>query len=134
MGVAKRNWFGAGAGAYACFRPEYSDALGTVLSAAAHDQTLALDVSCGTGQFTRRLATDLDAMIGCDPSAHQISHATPHSRVSHVVAQAERLPAEDGSVGLGTAAHVANWFDLSRATMKRGESSRGGAIALSATA
>jgi SAM-dependent methyltransferase len=75
---------------------------------------LALDVGCGNGQFTRRLAEAFDSVIGLDPSAEQIAHAAPHPRVTYGVAPAERLGAGIGGVDLITAAQAAHWFDLPR--------------------
>lgn len=109
-----RNWFDTGGKAYARYRPDYPDALARFLADAAPDTRLALDVGCGSGQFTRQLGDHFDAVIGSDPSADQIAHALPHPNVRYSVGPAERLDADQDSAGLITAAQAAHWFDLPR--------------------
>lgn len=108
------NWFNAGGDAYARHRPDYPAELASFLAGLAPDRLLALDVGCGTGQFTRQLGDQLNAVVGFDASADQIAHATPHARVRYEVASAERLGAGDCTASLITAAQAAHWFDLPR--------------------
>lgn len=108
------NWFDAGGDAYARYRPDYPAELADFLAGVAPDRLVALDVGCGTGQFTRALGDRFDAVTGCDPSAEQIAHAVPHERVRYAVAPAERLEVADRAVSLVTAAQAAHWFDLPR--------------------
>ena len=98
--------------AYARYRPDYPDTLVGFLAEAAPDTRLALDVGCGSGQFTRQLGNYFDAVVGSDPSTEQIAHADPHPRVRYELGRAERLYAKDGSTSLITAAQAAHWFDL----------------------
>ena len=109
-----QNWFDQGGDAYARYRPDYPDTLAEFLADAAPDTSLALDVGCGNGQFTRQLGNFFSAVIGSDPSADQISHAAPHPHVSYEVGPAEKLSASDGSASSITAAQAAHWFDLPR--------------------
>lgn len=107
-----RNWFDQGGSAYARFRPEYPPELAAFLASAAPDTRLAVDVGCGNGQLTQLLAPHFDAIVGLDPSADQIAHATPNACITYRCAPAERLPLADGSASLITAAQAAHWFDL----------------------
>lgn len=109
---ASRNPFDQGGQAYARFRPEYPAELAAFLASAAPDRRRALDVGCGNGQLTKLLAPRFEEVIGVDPSADQIANAVPDARIVYRCAPAERLPVEDGSVGLVTAAQAAHWFDL----------------------
>lgn len=107
-----RNWFDRGGRAYARFRPEYPAPLARFLAEAAPSRELAIDVGCGNGQFTSRLAEDFDEVIGCDPSAEQIANARSRDGVRYLQAAAERIPLADHCASLVTAAQAAHWFDL----------------------
>jgi len=110
----RTNWFDRDGQAYARYRPDYPPALARFLTDIAPDCRLALDVGCGNGQFTCLLADRFEAVLGIDPSADQIAHATAHERVRYVVAPAENLPVADRSASLIAAAQAAHWFDLPR--------------------
>ncbi|MGE8497934.1 MAG: class I SAM-dependent methyltransferase [Pseudomonas sp.] len=114
MNDPAKNWFDQGGQAYARFRPEYPPALAAYLASIAPDAELAVDAGCGNGQFTTLLATHFDSVLGFDPSADQIAHATPHAKVRYDCAPAEALPLAERSVSLITAAQAAHWFDLPR--------------------
>jgi SAM-dependent methyltransferase len=107
-----RNWFGQGGQAYARFRPEYPPELPAFLAAIAPDVGLAVDVGCGNGQLTHLLAKHFTEVVGIDPSADQIAHASPKKGVRYQCAPAENLPLADSSASLITAAQAAHWFDL----------------------
>src|SRR5690606_16240817 len=113
-GAGARNWFGAGGGAYARFRPRYPRKLVDELVRLAPGTGLAVDVGCGSGQLTELLAGSFDHVIGVDPSADQIANTRPHRRIRYLTAPAEDLPVDDGSADLITAAQAAHWFDLSK--------------------
>ena len=108
------NWFDAGGNAYASYRPDYPDELAHQLAALAPARRRAVDVGCGTGQFTRQLAGAFEAVVGLDPSHDQIAHAEPADRVRFAVAPAESLGLPDHGADLITAAQAAHWFDLPR--------------------
>lgn len=109
-----RNWFEQGGRSYAAFRPEYPPALSAFLAQAAPGHGTAVDVGCGTGQLTIQLAEHFASVIGVDPSADQLANAAPHDHVTYRAGPAERLPVEDRSADLVTAAQAAHWFDLPR--------------------
>lgn len=109
-----RNWFDQGGQAYARFRPEYPPELAQFLATVSPNTALAVDVGCGNGQLTCQLATHFDKVLGLDPSADQVAHATTHPRVEYLCAPAEALPVANHCASLITAAQAAHWFDLPR--------------------
>ncbi|CAL1266727.1 unnamed protein product [Larinioides sclopetarius] len=75
----------------------------------------AVDAGCGNGQGTMLLAPFFKRVHGCDISEAQIKQAKATRslpNITYVVSPAERLPFEDGSVQLLTAATALHWFDL----------------------
>lgn len=78
--------------------------------------SLAVDVGCGSGQTTLRLAPYFDRVLGTDVSPAQIDEASKEpevpSNVTYEVAAAESLPVTDGSVDLLIATMCIHWFDL----------------------
>lgn len=136
-----KNWFLADGQAYAAFRPSYPHALCEYLSGLVANRRLAIDVGCGTGQFTKGLLPHFEQVVGIDPSADQINQARldpstsdtlgDHSpipfaagedfsedlarhRPTFLQASAEALPFTLSSADLVTAAQAAHWFDLSK--------------------
>ncbi|HEX5484436.1 MAG TPA: class I SAM-dependent methyltransferase [Limnobacter sp.] len=107
-----KNWFDLGGQHYAQFRPEYPAELATWLAGLTPDLDLAVDVGCGTGQFTTLLAQSFKRVLGVDPSQSQIAHATPLANVSYLCAPAEQLPVDNRCASLITAAQAAHWFQL----------------------
>src|SRR5690606_14780059 len=79
-----RHWCDRGGGDYARFRPGYPPELVDVLVDAAPDSAVAIDVGCGTGKLTVRLADRFDAVIGIDPSEDHLANAIGHDRVRYV--------------------------------------------------
>ncbi|MGW1740228.1 methyltransferase domain-containing protein [Nocardia sp. NPDC001965] len=111
ISAAVDNWFDRGGQEYARFRPEYPARLAMFLAALAPSTDLAVDVGCGSGQLTTRLAAYFDTTIGLDPSADQLAHALPREGVRYLRAPAEKIPLPDHSATLITAAQAAHWFD-----------------------
>ncbi|WP_424467246.1 class I SAM-dependent methyltransferase [Pseudoclavibacter helvolus] len=109
-----RNWFDEGGRAYSQFRPSYPGTLAARLAELAPSTDLAIDVGCGTGQFTTTLGDTFERVVGLDPSGEQIANAAPHAHVEYRRSAAESLPASirDHSAGLVSAAQAAHWFDL----------------------
>ncbi len=114
MAREHRNWFARGGQAYARFRPDYPPELVQFLAGVAPDRRMAVDVGCGSGQLTCRLAACFEQVLGVDPSADQLAHATAHAGVEYVCASAELLPVAPRRASLITAAQAAHWFDLPR--------------------
>ncbi|KAM3916535.1 uncharacterized protein RB166_015773 [Leptodactylus fuscus] len=78
---------------------------------------MAVDVGCGYGRYTLPLAPHFKKVLGTDHSESQINLAKQYSsanNVSYMVAAAEKLPLEDASVDLVTAALAAHWFTVDK--------------------
>lgn len=109
---AFKDHFSANSAGYAAHRPTYPAALVDFLTDAAPGRDLALDVGCGTGQLSTRLAERFAQVVATDASAGQIAAATPHDRVRYRATPAERSGLPDASVDLVTVAQAAHWLDL----------------------
>ncbi|XP_075140509.1 putative methyltransferase DDB_G0268948 [Leptodactylus fuscus] len=80
---------------------------------------MAVDVGCGSGRYTLPLAPHFKKVLGIDHSESQINLAkqcNSAGNVSYMVAPAEKLPLEDASVDLVTAALAAHWFTVDKFT------------------
>jgi SAM-dependent methyltransferase len=126
-----KDHFSGHAKAYASFRPGYPPALFDFLASLPRRRRLVWDAGTGNGQAALGLAENFERVIGTDPSARQIEHATPHPRVEYRVAPAESSGLPDASVDLVTAAQAFHWFDFERffAEVRR-VLAPGGAIAI----
>jgi len=108
---------------YAAYRPSYPQEMVEEIAAAAAGvagASLALDAGCGTGIFTRQLASALPQhfkVVGVDPSDDMRSRAvaaTGDRRISYVDGKETRLHGESATAALVTAASSAHWFDRER--------------------
>ncbi|KAM9363987.1 putative methyltransferase [Pholidichthys leucotaenia] len=78
---------------------------------------LAVDLGCGTGQFSRLLAPHFKEVVGLDISECQLEEARTvpgFPNVTYRKGTAEELLFSDGSIDLLTAASAAHWFDQSK--------------------
>jgi len=76
---------------------------------------LGIDVGCGSGQSSPRLAPYFTRVLGCDVSQAQIEGATRRNtcpNVEYRVASSSSLPALAGSCQLVTAFQACHWFDM----------------------
>ncbi|MBX9929875.1 MAG: class I SAM-dependent methyltransferase [Gemmatimonadaceae bacterium] len=103
--------FSARAADYAQYRPSYPAALFHYLAAVAPATRLAWDAGTGNGQAATALADRFAEVVGTDPSAEQLKHATRHPRVRYAVSAGAPELAER-SVDLITVAQALHWFDL----------------------
>lgn len=91
---------------------------------------LAVDVGCGSGQATQRLARHFARVVATDVSQSQIDAAPEIPGVEWRVAPAHETGVGDGEVDLVTVAQALHWFPL---TQFWGECNRvlrpGGAVA-----
>ena len=111
---AFKDHFSANAAAYATFRPHYPSALFDYVASLAPRRGIVWDCATGNGQAAVPLAERFDNVVATDASAEQISHATPHPRVSYSVALADASGLDDASVDLVTVAQALHWFPLDR--------------------
>ncbi len=111
-GRLRRAHFQEGGGSYAAHRPTYPGEIAKYLASLCFRREQAVDVGCGTGQFSGLLPEYFRAVRATDVSASQIASARPCDRVEYVVEPAERIGLADGSVDLVVAAQAAHWFDL----------------------
>lgn len=107
----KRHFEDGGAG-YAQFRPTYPDSLAETLAAHTPHNDCAVDVGCGSGQFSELLAAHFKTVIASDVSKDQIANAKPHNSITYKVGHAEQIDAANQSADLIVAAQAAHWFDL----------------------
>ncbi|MET4072201.1 SAM-dependent methyltransferase [Bradyrhizobium sp. S3.2.6] len=120
------NWtiYTGAAGQYQAMRPDYPNAAADWILQAlppSREPRLAVDVGCGTGIFTRRIAGVLrqtDRILGIEPNddmRHQaISASALHPNIELVAGSSEALPVGNNAAVLVTAASAAHWFDLPR--------------------
>lgn len=109
-----KDHFSGHAKAYASFRPGYPPALFDFVASLPRRRHLAWDAGTGSGQAALGLAERFERVIGTDPSAQQIEHATPHPRIEYRLGPAESSGLPDASVDLVTAAQAFHWFDFER--------------------
>ena len=105
-----KDHFSRVAGSYATFRPHYPAELFAHLARLPARQDRVVDCGTGNGQAAIGLAAHFAEVVAIDPSAEQVRAAVQHERVRYAIAPAERMPVEDGSVDLITAAAAAHWF------------------------
>lgn len=110
MTSAFKDHFSRIAGNYATFRPHYPAELFRHLAGLCAQRDRAVDCGTGNGQAAIGLAAHFTGVVAIDPSAEQIHSAVAHERVSYAISPAERIPVENGSVDLITAAAAAHWF------------------------
>jgi SAM-dependent methyltransferase len=109
-----KDHFSGHAKAYASFRPGYPEALFDFVASLPRRKAVAWDAGTGSGQAALGLAERFERVVGTDPSAQQLEHATPHPRIEYRVAPAESSRLPDASVDLVAAAQAFHWFDFER--------------------
>ncbi|WP_128971338.1 class I SAM-dependent methyltransferase [Bradyrhizobium tropiciagri] len=107
---------------YQATRPDYPTAAANWILKAlppSREPRVVVDVGCGTGIFTRRIAADLqrsDRILGIEPNDDMRSQAVRasalHPNIAFVAGCSEALPVSDNAAVLVTAASAAHWFDL----------------------
>ncbi|WP_137888264.1 class I SAM-dependent methyltransferase [Pseudomonas sp. 2FE] len=102
--------FGARAGAYASFRPEYPAALFAWLAEHSPARQHALDIACGNGQASRPLLAHFEQVLACDASVEQLAASQELQGVELFAANAEALPLAASSLDLIVVAQALHWF------------------------
>ncbi len=112
MRCEAENPFSEGAENYAKHRPTYPDECAKALAALCPNNNLAIEVGCGTGQFSHCLAEQFEKVIATDLSGEQIRQAIPNHKITFKCEPAEKISVDDNSASLIIAAQAAHWFDL----------------------
>lgn len=112
--MAFSHLFTKQASSYRKFRPVYPEALFDFLAKQCRGTRLAWDCGTGNGQAARALAKRFSKVIATDVAEAQIREAVEEERVSFLVAPAEAVPLETGSVDLVTVAQAVHWFQLEK--------------------
>ncbi|TWC40315.1 methyltransferase family protein [Pseudomonas sp. SJZ079] len=102
--------FGARAGAYASFRPEYPDALFHWLANRCPEHQRALDIACGNGQASRPLRQYFAQVLACDASLDQLRASEDFGDITLFAASAEAQPLVSASLDLVVVAQALHWF------------------------
>jgi SAM-dependent methyltransferase len=71
----------------------------------------ALDVACGTGQSTVAVAELAESVIGVDPSAVMLEHASPGEGITYRTSAAEKIALPDERFELITVGQAFHWLD-----------------------
>ena len=112
MSKSAENPFSRGAENYARHRPTYPSECAKALADLCPDTNLAIEVGCGTGQFSLSLAAQFKKVIATDLSKEQIRQAAPHHKVTYKCEPSEKISVDESSASLIVAAQAAHWFDL----------------------
>ncbi|CAH2306199.1 methyltransferase DDB_G0268948 isoform X2 [Pelobates cultripes] len=95
---------------------------------------LAVDVGCGTGNSSRKLAAHFQEVIGADTSESQlnVARSCTSENITCILSPSESLPLEDNSVDLLNASLAVHWFDVERFMQEAARVLKpGGCLALS---
>lgn len=112
MNKETENPFSEGSENYAKHRPKYPNDLAKVLADLCPNKKLAIEVGCGTGQFSHCLAENFEKVIATDLSEEQIKQAAPHKNITFKCEPAEKISVENNAASLIVAAQAAHWFNL----------------------
>jgi SAM-dependent methyltransferase len=123
-----KDHFSTQADRYTRYRPGYPRELFLYLAALPASTNRAWDCGTGNGQAAVALAEFFGQVEATDPSARQIEHAMPNTRVNYQVAPAEKCPLSDRCVDLITVAQALHWFDLARFYEEVRRVGRGGSV------
>ena len=107
-----KNYFEEKGSHYAQYRPTYPQQLASELASLCPSQDHALDVGCGTGQFSAELAEHFALVTATDLNLEQIKHALPVANITYQKESAEHISVKENSVDLIVAAQAAHWFNL----------------------
>ena len=105
-----RTLFGAGAEAYATYRPHYPDSLFDWLAQHSPQRLRALDIACGNGQASRPLRRHFSQVLACDTSIEQLGAGGDWHNIQRFAADASALPLTSASLDLIVVAQALHWF------------------------
>jgi SAM-dependent methyltransferase len=126
-----KDYFSKQASAYTKYRPLYPTALFEYLAGLSKGHERAWDCATGSGQAALGLTPYFDEIIATDASKKQITNAIEHSKITYVVAPAEKTEIEFNSLDLIVVAQALHWFDRDRFYAEaRRVSKQGGILAV----
>ncbi|MBZ8176771.1 methyltransferase domain-containing protein [Corynebacterium sp. 3HC-13] len=99
---------------YAQFRPSYPAEVARRVAELSPGSSLAVDVGCGTGQFSTLIAPYFDRTVGCDPSSAQLQGRALAPGLDYLCADAGELPFRDHCVDLLSVAQAIHWVPLAK--------------------
>jgi SAM-dependent methyltransferase len=105
-----KDHFSAQAEIYRRYRPQYPAELFEYLSSLISHHDLAWDCGTGNGQCAMALVRHFKMVFASDPSAAQITNATPHERITYKIEKAEASSLKEQTVDLVTVANALHWF------------------------
>jgi Methyltransferase domain len=114
MSSTDKDHFSGHAACYQQFRPTYPAPLFEFLSSMSPRHDLAWDCATGNGQAAVALVPYFERVIATDFSAQQIEQAQRDPKVRYLVAPADQVPIDAGTVDLVTVAQALHWFDLEK--------------------
>ena len=106
------SFFQTGAEAYQRFRPGYSRQLVECLADLVSTSEHAVDIGCGSGQFTQLLTPQFSKVTGIDKSENQLRQAPPAENIDYVLGCGENTGLPNDCADLIVVAQAAHWFDL----------------------
>ena len=107
-----KDHFSSDSKAYRTYRPTYPAALFSYLATVAQKNERAWDCATGNGQAAVELSNHFEWVVATDASSQQIDEAQVRSNIEYVVARAEQVPIETGSIDLVTVAQALHWFNV----------------------
>lgn len=107
-----KDYFSRQAGDYAKYRPHYPAELFAYLAAQVPTHEWVWDCATGNGQAALKLAQHFNRVIATDASAKQIMQATPHEKITYVIAPGEKTPIAPHAIDLITVAQALHWFNF----------------------
>lgn len=99
---------------YACYRPQYPQALFDCIFEKVAEKNLAWDCGTGNGQTAIILSRYFNNVYASDISSKQLANAQRAPNIRYEAAAAESATLEDNSVDLVTVSQALHWFDFEK--------------------
>ena len=116
--ASRRNDFGKLADSYKRFRQDYPDRVyADIFAFCPGRASKVLDLGCGTGIVTKRLAGYYEHVVGIDPAQEMLDAGRQDmpNNIDLIKASAEELPFDNESLNLVVSAAAFHWFDYDKA-------------------
>jgi len=116
VNLKTKNKFGTQVKEYDKYRTEYSDEFyDSLFILAKTDVKDILDIGCGTGKTTEKLARKDIKVVGYDHDSKMLNQAKENAKkrnlpIKYIKGKAEELPFEDNSFDIITIGNAFHWF------------------------